>query len=210
LSASRESAPQVFGSPGVASEAFKERAMTQEEFRLKQDLLTTRDPDELYRALLMALARETEIWRDLRAIIVSERETIKRPSSLDALRDLNAKKETVIWKLKMLEEVRAGYIRKIGRAMGIPENEVNMTSLSGALEGEVREDFQSCRQNLKSLLREIYELNRGNQDLLDVSVSLLRNAINFIQELTTGNPVYQNSGRLMRSGCNGRIVQTKG
>jgi flagellar biosynthesis chaperone FliJ len=184
--------------------------MTQEEFRLKQDLLTTRDPDELCRALLMALARETEIWRDLRAIIVSERETIKRPSSLDALRDLNAKKETVIWKLKMLEEVRAGYIRKIGRAMGIPENEVNMTSLSGFLEGEVREDFQSCRRNLKSLLRDIHELNRGNQNLLDVSVALLRNAINFIQELATGNPVYQNSGRLTRSRCNGRIVQTKG
>jgi len=158
----------------------------------------------------MALARETEIWRDLRAIIVSERETIKRPSSLDALRDLNAKKETVIWKLKMLEEVRAGYIRKIGRAMGIPESEVNMTTLSGFLEGEVRDDFQSRRQNLKSLLREIHELNRGNQDLLDVSVALLRNAIHFIQELATGNPVYQNSGRLTRSGCNGRIVQAKG
>jgi hypothetical protein len=110
----------------------------------------------------------------------------------------------------MLEEVRAGYVRKIGRAMGIPENEVNMTSVAGALEGDVRKDFQSCRQNLKSLLREIHELNRGNQDLLDVSVSLLRNAINFIQQLATRNPIYQNCGRLTRSGCHGRIVQAKG
>ncbi len=184
--------------------------MTQEEFRLKQDLVSSRNPGDLCRSLLTALATETGVWRELRGLIADERETIKRPSSIEDLRSLQAKKETVIWKLKMLEEVRAGYIRKIGRAMGMPEGEVNLTSLADAVDGDVRADLQSCRQNLRSLLREIHELNRGNQDLLDVSVSLLRGAIDFIQELGMRNPVYQQSGRLMRAGRNGRIVEAEG
>ncbi len=184
--------------------------MTQEEFRFKQDLPSSRNPDELCRSLLAALATETAVWRELRGIVADEREMIKRPSSIEDLRGLQAKKETVVWKLKMLEEVRAGYVRKIGRAMGIPEGEVNLTSLTGAVEGDVRAELQSCRKNLRSLLREIHALNRGNQDLLDVSVSLLRGTIDFIQELATRNPVYQNSGRLARAGCNGRIVRAQG
>jgi len=184
--------------------------MTQEELRLKQDLVISRNPDDLCRSLLDTLAKETDLWRELRGVMADERETIKRPASLEALHDLNARKETAIWKLKMMETVRAGYVRKIGRALGIPENEVNMTSLAGAIEGDIRNEFHSFQQNLKALLREIHELNRGNQDLLDVSVSLLRGTIDFIQELATRNPVYQNSGRLARAGCNGRIVQAQG
>ena len=183
--------------------------MTQEELSLKKGLMRSRSLHDHFRSLLAVLGKEADLWRELREIIIGERETIKRPS-LEDLHGLNTRKETVIWKLKMLEEVRAGYVRKIGRTLGIPEREINLSALSAEAGGAFREAFQSCREEMGQLLGEIRERNRTNQDLLDVSASLLRGTIDFMQELAAGNSCYSQSGRLTPAGRNGRILQTKG
>lgn len=182
---------------------------------LYQDISVHGDLEEdmelytLYDGLLSILRRELEVYRELRTVIVHEKDILMKPS-LEDINESNSKKETCILKAKMLEETRINSVKRIAKCLGIEKDNVNLTTLSSHANDKLKQELKAYQVDLSSLLMEIRELNKISKDLLDSSLSFLKGSIDFINELMSSGPTYMNTGKISLLPGNGKILQTEG
>ena len=132
------------------------------------------------------LSEQVAGYRTLLEILRRERECLVHfnPVGVEAL---SKEKDTIVLKLKLLEEERIRLVRAFCADLRIPEQ--------SALQrlGEVTGDnaFQSLRLQLISLLQGIMELNEFNRVLIERSSSVVKNTLTFLGSL--GNTTSTNS-----------------
>lgn len=119
-----------------------------------------RDQVSAYRKLLELLNRE-------RASLVNIREA--------QVEELSKEKDTILMKLRLLEEERQRLLREYAEAHNVTE-EINLEKL-GELTGNSA--FSSLRSRLLSLLQGIEEINRFNTVLINRSLQYIRTTTNF-------------------------------
>ena len=167
------------------------------------------DFEKLVDSLLSVLAKEVEVYGELQAIIQEERGTLRRPS-LDLISDSNSKKETCILKARMLEEVRANIVKKIARHIGKEEKDLNISLLACHVRGRQRTALKAQQKILMALIGAIKETNKMNRDLLDYSLSYVRDSVNFINQIMCTGADYVNTGKLKTSNRNGIMLCKEG
>jgi len=115
-----------------------------------------------YRLLLELLQRERECLINLNAIEVE---------------NLSKEKDTIVLKLRLLEEERIRLINKFSADKGIKEK-VSLQRLHELTEDE---DFHTMRLQLISLMQSIQELNAFNTILIDRSLRFVRHSMGFLE-----------------------------
>ncbi len=173
------------------------------EISMEQDL------ESLFDSLIELLQREIEVYRCVLDTVVREKSILLKPS-LDSIYESNARKETLILKAKLLEEVRSGIVKKIAAALGKPEQGVNLSMLALAADEARGRLIRESRSILSPLLREIQERNENNKLLLDTSLVFVRNSIHFINDLLSPGTGYLETGRMNTLSRNGRLLRTEG
>jgi len=163
----------------------------------------------LYDGLLSVLRRELEVYRELRTVLVREKDILMKPS-LGDINESNAKKETCILKAKVLEEARMTCVKRIARRLGIEKEKVNLTTLSAYANDKLKQELQAYQADLSALLTEIRERNKVSKDLLDSSLVFLRGSIDFINNLMSSGSPYMNTGARSLPPRNGKLLQTEG
>lgn len=169
----------------------------------------TKDPDSLYDSLIDILRKETEVYREIREVILNEKRILMKPS-LDALHESNARKETWILKAKLLEEVRENLAKEIALAIGLPGEKVALSDLVAGCDEGRREALLECRSVLKSLFQDIRGLNERNRALIDTSLVFLKHSLDFINDLVTPRTGYLDTGRIRAAARNGKILSVEG
>jgi Zn-dependent oligopeptidase len=163
----------------------------------------------LYEGLLSVLKKELELYRELRTVLVHEKDMLMKPS-LGEINESNAKKETCILKAKMLEEARMSSVKRIARCLGIEQELVNLTTLSAYANHKLKQEIQTYQADLSALLTEIRERNRVSKELLDSSLTFLRGSINFINNLMSSGSPYLSTGERCLPSRNGKLLHTEG
>ena len=124
------------------------------------------------------LAEQVTGYRTLLAVLQKERECLVHvdPSGVESL---SKEKDTIVLKLKLLEDERIRLVRAFARDRSIDESSAleALTKVTGD------RDFQSLRLQLISLLQGIMELNEFNRVLIERSSAVIRNALNFLGSL---------------------------
>jgi flagellar biosynthesis/type III secretory pathway chaperone len=169
------------------------------------------DPDftRLIDSLLTVLTKETVVYEELQVIVRKERQTLKKPS-LELMSESNNRKETCILKARMLEEVRTNIVRKLARHLGREERDVNL-SLLASLAGEEQSGALEVHQKrLTQLLGSIREANGLNRDLLEHSLSYVKNSIHFLNQVMCTGADYVNTGKLKAGNRNGAVLCRRG
>jgi flagellar biosynthesis/type III secretory pathway chaperone len=167
------------------------------------------DFEKLIDSLLSVLANETEVYEELQTIIQEERLTLRRPS-LEHISDSNGKKETCILKARMLEEVRTNIVKKIARHLGKKEKDINISLLASHVGGRQRMALETQQKILAALVSAIKEANKMNRDLLDYSLSYVRNSVNFINHIVCTGADYVNTGKLKTGSRSGIMLCKEG
>jgi flagellar biosynthesis/type III secretory pathway chaperone len=131
-----------------------------------------------YRALLALLQREKECLISLDA---------------DEVENLSKEKDTILLRLRLLEEERIRLIKRYSADNAIS----GKISLQGLSELTEDNDFQVMRSQLTSLLQSIQELNDLNMILIERSLSVVRQSVGFLESF--GLNINQNNTGVMLS-----------
>jgi flagellar biosynthesis/type III secretory pathway chaperone len=126
-------------------------------------------------AIKSILSEQVNGYRTLLDILQRERACLIHfdPRGVEALAK---EKDTIVMKLRLLEEERMRLARAFAEEQSVPEDEVfrRLTETSGD------EAFQRIRLQLISLLQSITELNGFNRVLIERSAAVVKNALNFL------------------------------
>ena len=131
-------------------------------------------------------------YRSLFSLLTRERECLVDFNE-QAVEELSKEKDTLILKLRLLEDERIRLMKRLtneiySRNPELKETDNTKTSAIdfslaklSALTGD--DEFLEIRSNLKSLLQSLEELNSFNRVLIDRSLSYVKNNLNFLSTL---------------------------
>ncbi len=122
------------------------------------DVSGERQIQPLIESLLSALKTEIDLQKELQCSLEEERRVLKRPDSNQLLQS-NAKKETILLKAMMLDEVIADIVKKISQTVNIREQHITLSDLSAYATPPLQAELQNCRKLLASLVMNNRELN---------------------------------------------------
>lgn len=124
------------------------------------------------------LSEQVAGYRTLLEVLRKERECLIHidPSGVETL---SKEKDTIVLKLKLLEEERIRLVRAFAKNLAIDERSAleNLADVTGDNE------FRQLRLQLISLLQGIMELNDFNRVLIERSSIVIKNALNFLGSL---------------------------
>jgi flagellar biosynthesis/type III secretory pathway chaperone len=162
-----------------------------------------------YDSLIAVLRREIDVYQEMCALFLCEREILVR-SDAEELHENNSRKETCILKAKMLNEVRVKIVEKIANVFGMDEQEITVSTLISKGNSYQKRELLECRSMLHALAKNACELNERNKVLLDSSIMYVRKSIEFINQLLSPPSTYLNNGELRTQSMHGKIVCREG
>jgi hypothetical protein len=165
--------------------------------------------DVQFEGLLSVLKTEIQVYEELLILLCREKEILLNPS-LVKLQENNSKKETMILKARMLEEVRNNTIRKISECLGIDGATLKLSVLADYTDGKLRRELLGCRTVLRGLMSRMGELNAAGRHLLDSSLTAVKSSIDFLGHMMFSGPTYVESGDIDRQKSNGKFLCTEG
>lgn len=164
--------------------------------------------EELLEKFLGLLTGETELYRSLLQVLQEEKKAVVN-SALKGLHESGREKESLILKIRILEEERGRLLRKIAAALGCPSSHLTLKELAR----QVREPFASrltkTASTLLALLQSIQELNHTNKALLLHSLELVRGSMTLLNNVMTAHPVYFRTGRMQTGDATGKVISGK-
>jgi flagellar biosynthesis/type III secretory pathway chaperone len=121
------------------------------------------------------LSEQVAGYRTLLEVLRREREYLVHvdPSGVETL---SKEKDTIVLKLRLLEEERIRLVHAFARNLGIDEQ----SALEKLAEVTGDGDFRRLRLQLISLLQGIMELNDFNRVLIERSSAVIKNALGFL------------------------------
>jgi len=127
-------------------------------------------------SLKSILTEQIKSYRVLLELLQRERECL---INLDAngVENLSKEKDTVLLRLRLLEEERIRLIKKYSADSAINGS----ISLQGLFKVTADNDFQLMRSQLTSLLQSIQELNNFNMILIERSLHFVRHSVGFLE-----------------------------
>lgn len=174
-----------------------------------QDVRNERQLQSLVESLLMVLKNEIDLQQELQHSLEEERRVLQRPDPSRLLQS-NSKKESLLLKAMMLDEVIAEIVKKISRMVSLREQRMTLSGLSAFASPPLRAELHTCRKLLASLVMNNRELNERNRDLLTVLLQLVNNSMRVITNLIAANSDYLGTGERNQARMTGAVLCLKG
>lgn len=126
------------------------------------------------------LSEQVNTYRSLQGVLQRERECLVHFNA-PGVETLSKEKDTIVLKLRLLEEERISLVQAYCREQNL-EGTLVLQQLS---ERTGDESFQKLRLQLLSLLQAIVELNEFNRVLIERSSGVVKSALGFLSALGT-------------------------
>jgi len=104
--------------------------------------------------------------------------------------------ETIVLKIKLLEELRLKHVRAICLSLEIEEDTLSLQILSQMVPSVLSRRFLSIRERLNEVVSKLSESIKHISKILESSIITIENTLNFIKSLCTVNPIYKKSGKI--------------
>jgi flagellar biosynthesis/type III secretory pathway chaperone len=159
----------------------------------------------LLEQLLGLLGRETELYQSLLAVIDKEKTAAVR-SELIALNEAVVEKEKIMAALRESDDKRHRLVACLAEKLKCPLQELTLKKLSRLVDEPFAGRLRRASTKLSSVVARVREANQLVKQLFEHSQSLLRGAINLLNELFSNNTVYYSSGNIRNSYSTGKRV----
>lgn len=141
-------------------------------------------------------------------IIQRERQFIIE-NSLYELYDCIKQKETIILKLRMLEDLRVSVIGRVSVFFNTKDKDITLSYLSDSTPEPYSSIFKGYRSQLLSFIQSIQEINRENKNFIELSMDTMKESFQFLNDITNPRPTYISSGVVKNQVQRGRMVKVK-
>ena len=133
-------------------------------------------------AIMSILKEQLDSYRTLLDLLHRERECL---INIDAekVEELSKEKDTIVMRLRLLEEERIRLAKKIAEDYGIA-GDITLHDLWVLTKDDT---FVAMRSQMLSLLQSIEEMNEFNRILTDRSISYIRTTANFFRLFASDN-----------------------
>lgn len=131
-------------------------------------------------------------------------------NSLNELHDCIKQKETMILKLKMLEDSRISLTVRLAGFFEAETKDITLSYISDSTVEPYSSIFKNYRSKLLSLTQTIRDVNRENKNFIEVSMDTLKESFKFLNDMANPRPIYLSSGVVHSQVQRGRMVKVTG
>ncbi len=155
--------------------------------------------------LIDIFQKQIKLHQSLLSVLMDENTSIIE-SDLAGLNSANSEKETLILKVKNLEEKRLILVVEIAELLDENSQNITLKRLCEITEEPHSTKLNDCRSRLVSLTKNVRELNEENKILLTQAVELVRGSFMLLDNLMSSNSVYYRTGEIGNKGQSGRVI----
>lgn len=138
------------------------------------------------------LARNIDLYEELAAELEKEREACKM-SSLGKINESLKRKETIILKIRSIEEARQRVVDGLGAQTGLG-SVLTISRLMEIADDSAKSRLSSLRTRLAAAIEKVNELNNFNRGLIERLMSINYNAASYLQNLIEPQQTYGKAG----------------
>jgi flagellar biosynthesis/type III secretory pathway chaperone len=136
----------------------------------------------LEEAIINILKEQIKSYKALLVLLKEEKDCLVNIKP-DKVPVLSKEKDTIVMRLRLLEEERVRLVNEFVRENGI-SGKVNLKQLA-TITGN--DDFITLRSKLVSLLQNVEEMNKFNSILIDRSINYIKTTTNFMSSFSEEN-----------------------
>lgn len=163
---------------------------------------------KLMNELISIFEKQIKLHQSLLAVLMEEKTSIVE-SNLIELNNANGEKETLILKIKNLEDNRLNLVVKIAEALSEDSQNLTLKRLCEIIEEPHSTRLDDCRSRLILLTDNVRKSNEENKVLLTQAVELVRGSFMLLDNLMSSNSVYYRTGEIGNKGQSGRVISGK-
>jgi flagellar biosynthesis/type III secretory pathway chaperone len=160
----------------------------------------------LLEELIGVLEDQSDLHQSLISVLRDEKAAIVG-SKLFELNKANKEKETLILKIKKLEDKRSDLASSLTNSLDDESDDLTLEKLCKITNEPYSSRLNHCRENIMSAISKVKELNDGNKILLTNSIKFIRGSLTLFNNLMTSrsNAVYYPSGKIENRDHSGRV-----
>lgn len=159
-------------------------------------------------SLIELLHEELSIYAELAGLLEAERAAM-HAMALDALTRATAAKDTLLLRIKALDESRKLLAQRLASELGLPRDEVTLTRLAQVAPAPQAAQLRAAGNALRERVEQCQALNRHNALAAERGLDLVNRGIQYLVE--TADPagrVYQKSHKPAAYGPQATLKRT--
>ena len=162
--------------------------------------------NSLLEELISVFEELFDLHRSLISALLDEKAAIVE-SKLFELNKANKEKETLILKIKKLEDKRFDLVSTLSNSLDDELLDFTLEKLCRITNEPYSSRLHHCRENLLLSISQVKELNDSNKVLLTNSIEFIRGSLTLFDNLMTSrsNSVYYPSGKIENRDHSGRV-----
>jgi flagellar biosynthesis/type III secretory pathway chaperone len=162
----------------------------------------------LYKLLIHALDIELQSHAHLLEIILEETQALRR-SRLPEVLDIGAKKGDAFRQSEAAAHRRAEALVPIIAHLGL-EATVSFVQMAAYADVTTRQVLTEYREKFADIVRRIEEANEINRRIIELTLAHVSNNLNFIYNISSSIPNYDQHGQIKAGNLQGRLVSQAG
>jgi flagellar biosynthesis/type III secretory pathway chaperone len=152
----------------------------------------------LYTNLVENLENLVKVHRALLDVVRREKE-ILIASKLDDLNENNKAKDTMLVKIRSLENQRAKQARDLAQAVGADTENPRLLDIAIHCDPKWQDRLRNIHSVLELLLRRVSEVNKSNEELVQAALKNITGAMDSIREGLKPKPTYGQKGQFAQA-----------
>lgn len=172
-----------------------ERFSLEEEFKMKH----------LLNNLLGSLEHAAELYHSLFHVVQSEKQAVVG-LNLQQLNEACKAKDSLLLKLRILEERREQIMDRLANALGCPPIGLTLNKLALLVEEPYASRLRDRSTDLLDLIHALQDATSQNKSLMLHSMQLIQGSYRLLNNLVAANPVYYRSGNVENNPQPGKLL----
>lgn len=163
-----------------------------------------REREILFAPLLDVLDAQSALFGELLDVLDTERQALVDADPA-ALNETTKEKETLLARMKALEQERLGTVEDLAAAFSVQDPRPDLADLVKRAPRACAASLSERQRRLSGQVAAIEEANRSNGRLLNHGLALIRGSIRLLDQLCAPHSIYQRSGQVSSGQGSGRM-----
>ncbi len=147
--------------------------------------------DELVEILDAELYQYSELLR----LLYAQRESFAA-SDISSFEEITKKQETVVLKIKTLEEARKSIVSRLAQHFGIPHEGLTLARLATLVETQYSEKCETYQKEIISLTKELGDIRESNAYLMQQALHYVNGVLRIFASDHSADIAYSGNGQL--------------
>ena len=155
--------------------------------------------------LVEILDAELYQYRELLRLLYAQRESFAA-SDINSFEEMTKQQETLVLKIKTLEEARRSIVSRLAQHFGVPREGLTLAKLATLVDKQYSQKCETYQKEIISLTRELGDLRESNAYLMQQALHYVSGVLRIFASAHTTGIAYSSNGQLEHKAGKGKRV----